>query len=50
MMARCRLGWDGIGSHSDNNREPAAEDLDWVEEPGPRPAIDWSSNNKHKVY
>jgi hypothetical protein len=36
MMARCRLGWDGIGSHSDNNREPAAEDLDWVEDPGPR--------------
>ncbi len=30
-------------------KDPAAEDLDWVEEPGPRPAIDWSSN-KHKVY
>jgi hypothetical protein len=28
---------------------PAAEDLDWVEEPGPRPAIDWSSS-RHKVY
>ena len=23
-------------------QDPAAEDLDWVEEPGPRPAIDWS--------
>jgi hypothetical protein len=31
-------------------KDPAAEDLDWVEEPGPRPAIDWSSSNKHKVY
>ncbi len=30
-------------------KDPAAEDLDWVEEPGPRPAIDWSQN-KHKVY
>jgi hypothetical protein len=30
-------------------KDPAAEDLDWVEEPGPRPAIDWSGN-KHKVY
>ena len=30
-------------------KDPAAEDLDWVEEPGPRPAIDWSSN-RHKVY
>ena len=30
-------------------KDAAAEDLDWVEEPGPRPAIDWS-NNKHKVY
>jgi len=29
--------------------DPAAEDLDWVEDPGPRPAIDWSGN-KHKVY
>jgi hypothetical protein len=27
---------------------PAAEDNDWVEEPGPRPAIDWSSD-RHKV-
>ena len=24
-------------------KDPAAEDLDWVEEPGPRPAIDWSA-------
>jgi hypothetical protein len=30
-------------------KDPVAEDLDWVEEPGPRPAIDWSSS-KHKVY
>jgi hypothetical protein len=30
-------------------KDPVAEDLDWVEEPGPRPSIDWS-NNKHKVY
>ena len=29
-------------------KNPAAEDNDWVEEPGPRPAIDWSSNS-HKV-
>jgi hypothetical protein len=27
---------------------PAAEDNDWVEEPGPRPAIDWSTD-RHKV-
>ena len=27
---------------------PVAEDNDWVEEPGPRPAIDWSSD-RHKV-
>ena len=26
-----------------------AEDNDWVEEPGPRPAIDWSSD-RHKVH
>ena len=31
-------------------KDPAAEDLDWVEEPGPRPAIDWSKNDRHKVY
>jgi hypothetical protein len=30
------------------SKDAAAEDLDWVEEPGPRPAIDWSSN-RHKV-
>jgi hypothetical protein len=28
---------------------PAAEDNDWVEDPGPRPAIDWSGNDRHKV-
>ena len=30
-------------------KDPAADDLDWVEEPGPRPAIDWSRNDRHKV-
>ena len=30
-------------------KDPAAEDLDWVEEPGPRPAIDWSKSDRHKV-
>ena len=30
-------------------KNPAAEDKDWVEEPGPRPAIDWG-NDRHKVY
>ena len=30
-------------------KNPTAEDNDWVEDPGPRPAIDWSTN-KHKVY
>lgn len=29
-------------------KDPAAEDNDWVEEPGPRPAIDWSKD-RHKV-
>jgi hypothetical protein len=29
-------------------RHAGAEDLEWVEEPGPRPAIDWSSN-RHKI-
>jgi hypothetical protein len=28
---------------------PAAEDNDWVEEPGPRPAIDWSTD-RHKSF
>jgi hypothetical protein len=31
-------------------KDAAADDLDWVEEPGPRPAIDWSTNQRHKVY
>jgi hypothetical protein len=31
-------------------KDPAAEDMDWVEEPGPRPAIDWSTDQRHKVY
>jgi hypothetical protein len=30
-------------------KNPAAEDSDWVEEPGPRPAIDWTENDRHKV-
>jgi hypothetical protein len=30
-------------------KNPAADDNDWVEEPGPRPAIDWTAN-RHKVY
>jgi hypothetical protein len=29
-------------------KDPAAEDLNWVEEPGPRPAIDWTKD-RHKV-
>jgi hypothetical protein len=29
-------------------KNPAAEDNDWVEDPGPRPAIDWSSD-RHAV-
>jgi hypothetical protein len=30
-------------------RSPADEDNDWVEEPGPRPAIDWSTD-RTKIY
>ncbi len=37
-----------IGARRPGIKNPAAEDLDWVEEPGPRPAIDWSSD-RHKV-
>jgi hypothetical protein len=29
-------------------KDAAAEDNDWVEEPGPRPAIDWTAN-RHKI-
>ena len=29
-------------------KDPAAEDNDWIEDPGPRPAIDWSTD-RHKV-
>jgi hypothetical protein len=29
-------------------RNPAADDHDWVEEPGPRPRIDW--DDRHKSY
>jgi hypothetical protein len=38
-----------ISARRPGTKDPAAEDLDWVEEPGPRPPIDWSSN-KHKVF
>jgi hypothetical protein len=31
-------------------KDPTADDLDWVEDPGPRPKIDWTANNRHKVY
>jgi hypothetical protein len=31
-------------------KNPAADDLDWVEDPGPRPAIDWSTDKRHKIY
>jgi hypothetical protein len=31
-------------------KNPTADDLDWVEEPGPRPAIDWSTDKRHKIY
>jgi len=37
-----------IGARRPGIKNPAAEDLDWVEEPGPRPAIDWSAD-RHKV-
>jgi hypothetical protein len=30
-------------------RNAATDDMDWVEEPGPRPAIDWSKD-RHKVF
>jgi len=29
--------------------DAAAEDQDWIEDPGPRPPIDWSSD-RHRVY
>jgi len=29
-------------------KNPADDDNDWVEEPGPRPAIDWTTN-RHKI-
>ncbi|MBM3530902.1 MAG: extensin [Alphaproteobacteria bacterium] len=31
------------------SRNPAADDNDWVEEPGPRPKIDWSGD-RHKSH
>jgi hypothetical protein len=30
-------------------KNPTADDLDWVEEPGPRPAIDWR-RDRHRVF
>jgi hypothetical protein len=30
-------------------KNPAADDNDWVEDPGPRPAIDWTTN-RHNVH
>ena len=32
------------------DKDPAAEDLDWVEEPGPRPAIDWSQTSATRSF
>jgi hypothetical protein len=31
------------------SKNVAADDNDWVEDPGPRPAIDWTTN-RHKVH
>ena len=39
-----------IASRRPGSKDPVAEDLDWVEEPGPRPAIDWSTDKRHKVF
>ena len=47
--AAIRRTTGSIAARRPGIKDPAAEDLDWVEEPGPRPAIDWSSN-RHKVY
>jgi hypothetical protein len=48
--ARRDLGITGsIAARRPGIKDPAAEDLDWVEEPGPRPAIDWGKNDRHKV-
>ena len=53
------FGWRGdrrdpattgsIVAQRPGTKDPAAEDNNWVEDPGPRPAIDWSTN-RHKVY
>ena len=37
-----------IAARRPATKDAAADDLDWVEEPGPRPAIDWSKD-RHKV-
>ena len=39
-----------IAARRPGTKDPVAEDLDWVEEPGPRPAIDWSTDKRHKVF
>jgi len=39
-----------IAARRPGSKDPVAEDLDWVEEPGPRPAIDWSTDKRHKVF
>ena len=36
-----------IAARRPGAKDAAADDLDWVEEPGPRPAIDWSKD-RHK--
>jgi hypothetical protein len=51
------FGWRGdrrdttsaIVAQRPGTKDPSSEDNNWVEDPGPRPAIDWSTN-KHKVY
>jgi hypothetical protein len=37
------------GSIKQASRNSAADDRDWVEEPGPRPAIDWTGR-RHQVH
>ena len=56
------FAWRGDARHADPGttgsiaaarakvKNAAADDLDWVEEPGPRPAIDWSTDKRHKIY
>ena len=37
-----------IAARRPTAKDAAADDLDWIEEPGPRPAIDWSKD-RHKI-